>query len=453
MANNETIRSFATRLYPHASFSRIWPMLLLGAGLTAAAQSYYTVDCTGALPGSYPTITSAIQVAGPGSYVVIANPCSENVVINNASNLNVGAYYGSTVNINGSISITGSNSVYLYGLKVTNELGDAYTITSSHNVTLWTCTGSGNLGRGLAAQNLSDITVIGPASFDNNGSEGIELSGNSVLGVSTWGGSVDISNNHDSGVWLSFGSVFSSLGNTMIENNLNLPGAIPQPGVGIRVLGASKVQIGTCFGPNVISGNQGGGVDIEENSEISFWNCGAPYQSYITANGPVGISAGLGSQVTLYDNAQISGHTESGVELYGKSQLNVFETNLITGNGSSSDPRSAGIVVDGNSEAYLRGGQISSNEGPAILALVNSSADFTGATFSGNSGGIITCDSSAYMVSDIVPANGKPPAGVVCRVPHNLGNRHSVRRVPQVPDVTAQKKKAAQYKAMAVPKA
>jgi hypothetical protein len=467
MPRLETIRSFRRNLYRLAErllpatitgliFNRTWlAMLLVCTGLTAVAhaQSYYTVDCSGALPGSYPTIASALQVAEPGAYVIIANPCSENVVINNASNLNVGAYYGSTVNINGSISITSSNSVFLYGLNVTNALGDAFTISSSHNVTLWTCMGNGNLGHGLTAQNLSDVIVDGPGSFDNNGNGGISLSGNTILSILTWGGPVDISNNQWQGVGLNDGSLFTSLGSTTIQNNISPPGAAPGSGFGIRGLSESKVQMGTCFGPDEIKGNQGGGVDVEENSELSFWNCTAPYQSYVTANGPVGISAGHGSQVTLYDNVQISGHTGSGVELWGKSQLNVFGTNLISGNGSSGDLRSAGVVVDGNSEAYLRGGQISANEGPGILALVNSSADFTGATFSGNSGGIITCDSSAYMVSDIVPANGKPPAGVVCRVPHSLGNRHSVQSVPQVPDVTAQKKKAAQYKAMAVPKA
>jgi hypothetical protein len=152
MTRNETIRFFAHKWYGLAGklfpatiagliFNRIWlAMLLVCSGMTVAAyaQPYYTVDCSGALPGSYPTINSALQVAGPGSYVIIASPCSENVAINNASNLNVGAYSGSTVNINGSISITGSNSVFLYGLNVTNALGDAYTITSSHNVTLWT---------------------------------------------------------------------------------------------------------------------------------------------------------------------------------------------------------------------------------------------------------------------------------------------------------------------------
>jgi Right handed beta helix region len=467
MTSNMTIRPFAHTIYRLAGklfpatvagliFNRIWLAMLLCAGMTVAAhaQSYYTVDCTGANPNAFPTITSALQVAGPGAYVIIASPCSENVVISNLSNLNVGAYYGSTVNINGSITITGSNSVFLYGLNVTNASGNAFTVTSSHNVTLWTCTGNGSSGNGLSAQNLSDITVNGPGSFDNNGSEGINLNSNSVLGVSTWGGPVDISNNQSQGVVVGSGSLFSSLGNTTIKNNQITPGAPPRSGFGITGVSEAKIQMGTCFGPIEISGNPGGGVGLEENAELAFWNCGNAYQSYITGNGPVGISAGYGSQVTLWDDAQISGHTGSGVELYGNSQMHVFGPNLITGNGSASDPRSAGIVVDGNSEAYLRGGQITSNEGPGILALVNSSADFTGATFSGNSGGIISCDSSAFMVSDMVPSTGRPPAGVVCRIPHNLGNRHSQAIASHtMPDVTAQKKKAAQYKVMAVPKA
>lgn len=159
----------------------------------------------------------------------------------------------------------------------------------------------------------------------------------------------------------------------------------------------------------------------------------------------MGISAGLGSQVTLYDNAQISGHSGPGVELYGNSQLRVFSANLISQNGSASDPRSAGIVVDGNSEAYLRGGTITMNQGPGILVLVNSSADSLGATFSDNSRGSLTCDSSAYAVSDLLP-----PAGNACREPHHLGNRRGLTATPLVkPDSTALKNKLAQYKAFA----
>ena len=242
MARNETIHSFASTLDRLAGkpapativeliFNRAWlAVLLLCAGMTVAAhaQQYYVVDCTGANPNAIPTINLAVQNAAPGSYIVITGPCNENVVINNALNLNVGAYYGSTVTINGSISVTGSNTIFLYGLNVTNPSGDAFSITSSHNVTLWTSTGNGNLGHGLTAQNLSDVAVWGPGSFDNNGSEGILVNGAAIVALSTWGGPIDISNNHGSGVWMSSGSLFSSLGNTTIENNGNFPGAVPQ---------------------------------------------------------------------------------------------------------------------------------------------------------------------------------------------------------------------------------
>jgi hypothetical protein len=426
-------------------------LLIMGLGVAAVAQgqSYYFVDCSGTNPADYSTISAALAVAGPNSYVLITGACNENVNITNAWNLNIGAPYGSTASINGNVSVTGSNTVFLYGLNVTNPAGDAFDITSSRNVTLWTCTGNENHGRGLMAENLSDVTVEGPGSFDNNGTGGINLSGNASVSVQTWGGPLDISRNQGPGVWLTSGSVFETLGNTTINNNVSPSGAVPPTGYGIQALGASKVQIGTCYGSNQIAYNQSGGVDAEENSEVSLWSCGAPYQSSVIANGPVGISAGLGSQVTLYDNAQISEHTGSGVELYGNSQLRVFSANLISQNGSAGDPRSAGIVVDGNSEAYLRGGTISSNEGPGILALVNSSVDSVGATFSGNIGGIATCDSSAYMVSDLLPPTANPPPGIACRSPHHLGNRRGFTAAPAAPDATAQKNKALQYKALA----
>ena len=197
----------------------------------------------------------------------------------------------------------------------------------------------------------------------------------------------------------------------------------------------------------MIQCNQAGGIEIEENSELSLWTCEQSYQTEILSNGPVGISAGLGSQVTLDANAQISGHTGPGVELWGKSQLNVFGANQISQNGTAGAPRSAGVVVDGNSEAYLRGGQISSNMGPGLLVLVNSSVDATGATVTGNSSGIITCDSSAFWVSNLASAKTD------CRVPHSLGNRRGPSsRSSAIPDYTAANQKHAWYKSVATKK-
>jgi hypothetical protein len=214
-------------------------------------------------------------------------------------------------------------------------------------------------------------------------------------------------------------------------------------GFGIDLRGGAHAQIGALFGPNTISGNQSGGASLQETAEISFWSVGQP--NLIQNNGPFGVTAGLGSQVTFADIsgplcAQISDHTSAGVDLYSNSQAYFLGANQVLRNGTITDARSAGIRVDGNSQALLRGGHVAQNYGPGILALVNSSADFTGVSFSGNGGGeIIDCDSSSWMVSDLAKPNGAPGAGVACRTPHALGNREISKIEPSIPDWSAHK--------------
>jgi hypothetical protein len=431
-------------------------ILSLGFAAPAKAQSFYVVDCSGANPAYYPSISAALQVAImtanstniPNTYILLANPCTENVSINNATNLALEPLvWGTTVSITGNVTVNSSTGVFLYGLNVTNPNGDAFDIQSSHGTILYSCTANGNHGTGLSTSSMSDVTIEGPVSFDNNGNDGILTSDNSYVDVQTWGGPVDISSNQGVGVYVGIGSIFETLGNTTIENNTNATGALTPTGYGIQAVAAGRVQLGTCYGPNQVSGNQNGGFDVEENAELSIWSCGTTSVTTVSGNGPVGISAGFGTQVTLYSNAQITGHSESGVELYGNSQLHVFGTNLISQNGSASNPRSAGIVVDGNSEAYLRGGQLLHNEGPGILALVNSSVDFTGATFTGNTGGIINCDSSAYMVSDLEHVGQWHGGGINCTTPHNFGNRHGFAASPRIPDLTSARARTAMFMA------
>jgi hypothetical protein len=140
------------------------------------------------------------------------------------------------------------------------------------------------------------------------------------------------------------------------------------------------VQVGgiSNFGPNSISGNQAGGVSLVESAEIAIWSGGfgpSTPGTVIQGNGPVGVSAGLGSQVAIYGPVQVTGHSSAGVDVYGNSQASFFGPNLLQSNGSASDPRSAAIRVDGHSQALLRGGVVSNNNGPGLPALVNSSAD------------------------------------------------------------------------------
>jgi hypothetical protein len=424
-------------------------LLVLIVLAPSAVNAQLVVDCSGSNPAVYPTINAALAaISGPGATVLVSGVCVEDVGLVNQTNLRLGAWWGTTATLHGHLSVDNSESVYLYGLNVTNLSGNGIDISSSHGVTLDTVTSSANSAEGLALGQASEASVIGPSAFDNNESYGIDLFTNSMLTFGTWNGfPVEVNNNKNAGIWVSQAS-FTTFGSTnIIGNSSPVAGTLV---FGVMQFGGSRVQIGTCTGPNLIEQNQSGGISTQENSEVTLWSCNAGFRSTVQNNGPVGISTGLGSQVTIADDVDITGHAGPGLDIYSNSQLHFFGKNLVSQNGVTADPRSAGIRLDGNSQALMRGGLISSNLGVGILALVNSSVDFSGVTITGNSGGVISCDSSAYMVSDI-RSNGLAP-GVVCRTPHNFGPRHFVPWKSGAPDFTPLKKQQALYKSVATPK-
>jgi hypothetical protein len=431
------------------SIPLLWMFLLCPTGVRA---QYLIVDCTGANTSAYPSINAALLNATPGSFILVTGPCAENVSLYGQNALNLGAYYGQTATINGEISINNSQNVFLYGLNVTNAAGDGISVSNSRGISLNVCSSSGNAGVGLRVGGMSDVTIGASGGFDRNTAGGVNIGGNSLVAVVAWAGPVDISNNGGPGVWASQAN-FSTIGSTTISNNVFGTGS--NSGFGIDLRGGAHAQIGALFGPNVISGNQNGGASLQENAEISFWSIGQPNQ--IQSNGPVGVLAGFGSQVTFADisgplAALITDHTSAGVDLYANSQAYFLGANQVLRNGTLTNPRSAGIRVDGNSEVFLRGGQVAQNYGPGILALVNSSADFTGVTFAGNAGGeIIDCDSSSWMVSDLTRSSSAlAAAGVACRIPHALGNRDGFKSLPTTPDWSAHKAQYDKYAKLAV---
>ena len=425
-------------------------LLIMLTGQTVKAQM--VVDCSGSDPTAYPTINAALaNVPGPGTTILVSGTCTEDVAINGQLNLNLGAWWGSSATLRGHLTVNNSESIYLYGLNVSNAAGDGVTVYASRAVTFDTCTSDGNAGQGLNVSQNSDVNVVGPAAFDNNGSYGINIGGNSLVTFGTWNDQIiEVNNNKNTGIWMSQAN-FWTVGNTNIIGNASAVSGTQA--VGIMEFGAARVQIGTCTGPNAIEQNQGGGINAQEASEVTLWTCYAGFRTAVANNGPVGISVGLGSQLTLADDVDITGHAGPGVDVYSNSELHFFGTNVVSHNGVVGDPRSAAIRLDGNSQALMRGGQILSNIGVGILALLNSSADFSGVTFAANTGGTINCDTSAYMVSDLPLHGGIFGPGVACRTPHNLGPRSfGSMSTPKAPDFTIQKKRQAQYKVFATPK-
>ena len=424
--------------------TRTFVVLCFYVAMATVVHAQLIVDCTGSNPYAYPSINAALLNATPGSSILVTGPCNENVSLYGVNGINLGAWWGQTAVINGSISITNSSSIYLYGLNVTNPWGNGISVGSSKGIVLDTCTSSGNAGVGLNAYLMSDVTVSATGAFDNNAGGGINAGTDALVSLVAWAGLVDISNNTGPGVYASQ-AAFWTLGHTTIANNM--PGSPQGAGMGIMLLGGARAQVGALFGPNIIQGNPAGGASVGEGSEISFWSAGQP--NVIQSNGATGVSVNLGSQATFFEGAQITDHTGAGVDVYGNSQANFFGANQVLRNGTSTDPLSAGIRLDGNSEALLRGGDVSQNNGPGLLALVNSSADFTGVTFSGDRGGIITCDSTATMISDLTQPNSTPPAGVRCKTPHALGNHRVARTQPATPDTSVYRTQQARYKKIA----
>lgn len=405
----------------------------------AARAQFFFVDCSNPY-ALYPTINSALQFAGPGSFIAVNGTCNENVFINGAVNLTLGAFFGQTATVNGNLSINHSQNVYLYGLNVTNSFGDGIDVNSSHSVVLDSCSSDGNTFNGLTVGQGSDVSIIANGSFSGNGGEGIFVGSNSIVNVSSFGGTTEISNNRSSGVGIDR-AVFEANGIHMAGNG--------QVAIDSRGAGRTVIFAFPGVNPSVIENNPKGAVSLQESSEFSIGTVLPTGPDVISNNGPFGIEAGFGSQVTLV-GVTISGHSGPGVDIYGHSQL--YGTSQLPGlgatqiqnNASAGGPLNAAIRVDGNSEALLRGVTISQNNGPAILALVNSSADFAGNTFNGNAG-VITCDSTSSMVSDLGIAARTPAAGVSCTTAHTLGNRAVSTPTPAVPDVSVWKKMHATY--------
>jgi hypothetical protein len=274
--------------------------------------------------------------------------------------------------------------------------------------------------------NSSEVTVNHTGTFDYNAGGGVFAGLNSTLYFSGWwpntGVQFEMVGNIGSGLHLDR-SVFESTGNTTISNTVPAAGGVFPDGFGIIAFGASNGGLFSMTGPNTLAGNNGGGIFLGEKSEFSLgggqsW---APYTDTVRGNGPYGIFAEFGSQVTVFGATQIIDHTTAGVDIYSDSQAAIYGNNQISHNGTGLDPSRSGILLEGNSQAYIRGATISQNGGPGVLNLVNSSADVSGTTFVSNAGGPVTCDGTAVLNSD--SSTSTLGSSSACRVSPVLGNQ------------------------------
>ena len=432
------------RLFAAAAFT----LGLLAYPLCASAQ--FVVDCSGQTAGAYPSINAVVPLLTNGSTVLITGPCTENVTLNGLSNLWVGAPWGQSAALEGNLTLNGISNLFLYGLNVSNPNGDGIDIGNSSNIQLDSISSSNNSGVGLSLHDAASVSVQNTGVFSNNGGFGISVTTNSILDLEGFGGPISISNNVGDGISAER-SVINGGGNLVITNNKSNPSSLSPNGFGIQFEGGARAVLIGIWQTNVISGNQAGGIELQENSEISLC-CdillppGVTLSNIVSGNGPVGIAVGHGSQLTLYQGVKITDHSDVGIDVYGHSQVRMEGGNQISGNGTDvSDPVRAGVRIDGNSEAYIRQTQFSGNGGPDILALVNSSADVSATTFSSNARTAIQCDSSSWLTADASAGYGNGGGPMSCRIPNGFPPRAHGFSLPPVPNISPYKAAEAKY--------
>jgi len=265
----------------------------------------------------------------------------------------------------------------------------------------------------MAVSDNSVVTVYSGTFTENN--NGIQIFGNATVDHASWaGGSIIMSDNRIAGLFLSSGGTYATGGNTIVQNNGSSVSAGPD-GFGVDVRGAGRIQFGSYAGPNQISGNRVGGVSLSENAEVSFWGG----TNTLHNNGATGILEGFGSQVTLFGNVEISGHTAVGLDIGSRSQAYLDASvapNNIHNNGFGPGAVHAGIRVDGSSQLVLTGpNQVTQNGGPGVLGDINSSMDLSGSTISGNqSDGIRALHQSVLDLGPGMSLTGNGGAPITC---------------------------------------
>lgn len=386
-------------------------ILQLGAGSTAvSAETKMIIDCTGGLSsGGDTTVFSGFadyfQKVGATGLAYVVGPCPGFSIDGGDRLTLVGP-----AEIDGNVKIMNSQGVYFLNMAFTQSPADGLTIEGSY-VYLGYSVSTRNQGNGVSVDKASHVLVRGgDYSYNAGWAGGFHVSGHSLLEIDS-PDPVTIRGNTQTGIWATQSDLTIN-GSTVISDS--------EKGPGIYLVGGSRAQIGNSTGtPNRIEKNSNGGIQVLENSELSLWVCCSNSANVITRNGKFGVLAGFHSQVTL-SGADIYENSGPGVDVNTGSQLDFFpgSQNRIDANGYQMPNPSPGVRVSGNSQAWLRGGEISNdsgplgagNQSPSMYVGLNSSVDFAGVklgsaagTSSVNSNGI-SCDFTSIASSD-VPLN------------------------------------------------
>jgi hypothetical protein len=399
-----TRTSSAPRALPRAAF---WAAVILCLQPASARAANATVDCTGATPGAFTSITAALATLdniGPHT-VTVTGPCTESVNIIQRDRLTIQAPVGQTATISPPapgptvINIQGSHNIILRRLVL--RAGGNGLVVSRSNAQLQGLHLAENIGAGMVV-NLGSVVILGGALPDQF---------------------VTVSDNEGPGI-NSDASVLSVNGQLTVENNA---------GVGLNVVGG-RLTVNGAQVENVIR-NNGAGVNLD-GTVANFGGQNTIQNNGLTGvqivAGRVGFNASVVAGVPRVTT--IEGHT-LGVNVAGAGSVNFGGPNRIRANGGGDDPDAQfrggvrigtvsrvqfeagneitgntghGIFLDFNGALSLTNAVVSNNTEGGVRVARSSVGNFgAGNTFGGNGGPNISCDATSLIAGPGLAGFGK----------------------------------------------
>ena len=364
-------------------------ILMLSLASVAAYGAGAVVDCSGATPGAFTTITAALAslpAAGPNSISVVGT-CHENVVFVGRSDLTIFGNPTATVvpgNANGHLLAINS-SVRIGIQNLTFDGGRGVIVDENSKVDFNTVTIQNSAGIGLTS--LDSQVHIANSTIQNSVRSGISTSGGAFYVDSDVTGT-NVINNGRSGVAVLTGHLILNGGDGVTPGTQNVFSNNGLSGVEVASTGEADIS-----GDNRITNNHGQWALLVLNGSSVLMS-----EGMINGNSGLGVHCGGTSHCEFGGNTQIDSNGAGGIEVVEHSDASLDGGLDISGNTGN------GVLIDQSSSLTSLGGNtINNNSADGILLNNLSALKFAGAvdTITGNTKHSLECANGSLEIGDI----------------------------------------------------
>jgi hypothetical protein len=368
--------------FPASRLKSLLGLLLLSASLAVAqTQNAATIDCSGATPGAFTSVSQAVFNSPDHTVFTISGNCTETHV---------------QIQFRSNLSFFATSPITIQSAAPDQQL---FTITSSQNISFsGPITMSG--GQGIAIINSAPISFF-EVTVQNSGNFGIDsknsqvqlangsVSANTRTGIVTFGGTLEldgvtVSNNGRLGI-------SAATTHLIVFDGNDLPTVVSHNGVaGIQLVNLSE---GDFSGNHQIINNAGGafGLLVSGNSTMVMQG------GVINGNSGIGVVCQATTDCE-FSGTQINGNTGGGIQVTTHSELDLDSAVVVSGN------TGIGVLIDQGSTMGSGGGNtITNNTGDALIVNALSALNFVAPdTITASAGNLaLNCNNGSMVTGDI----------------------------------------------------